>query len=597
MKVKRNHLFFGFGSFGVFLSSGFTFRSLFSKNESKQELDDKYICLNQAYYEIPEPENLYGRKHLQSIPAHLSLLKLAKSRDTHIANYAIAKLANSQHLSDGQCREIAQMCDFDLTIKLSRTESVDPRIFLPPICTHLRMLNSSDSKSKSSRDLVFELLKKLHDSIQNANECTKYFASFALKANQISIAFESEMQHMDLVPEHIRKKNFMSEEKIDWFCLEALMGYSSSGQKACEMLINGGIFLILHTFRESYPNDSVMNEKVAKFLAKLSEYPESHKHFVATGWIGVLAKWLNDSENIELSFPAAKCLYNLDKDTQHVFTESVYLLNPFYRLKSTDWDIIFVHGLLGGIFRTWRQSDSSKNLDNYTRCWPQTWLAADIPSLRVLAIDYPTYLTGWKVECPTEKLSLKDRSNSILESLIAAGVGKRPIIWVGHSMGGLIIKEMLVSCDKSNSQALKDVIANTKGTVFYSCPNRGSDLAVWPSKFPNVVLPSTEVMELMTDSPALMKLHEEFLNTVRQRDVKCLSFGESFKSRLGLKKVKFSAFMVSEKSANPGYGEFHLLPMDHHSTCKPANKQSDAYRLTYDFILNLMYNNNFNYSQ
>lgn len=38
-----------------------------------------------------------------------------------------------------------------------------------------------------------------------------------------------------------------------------------------------------------------------------------------------------------------------------------------------------------------------------------------------------------------------ERSIEMIEELKKLGVGERPIIWVGHSKGGLFIKQILVS--------------------------------------------------------------------------------------------------------------------------------------------------------
>ena len=62
-------------------------------------------------------------------------------------------------------------------------------------------------------------------------------------------------------------------------------------------------------------------------------------------------------------------------------------------------DVVFLHGLLGGVFYTWRQHDKMKerswsndNLvseDKYSYCWPKDWLEQDGlgDRVRVIGVD------------------------------------------------------------------------------------------------------------------------------------------------------------------------------------------------------------------
>lgn len=44
--------------------------------------------------------------------------------------------------------------------------------------------------------------------------------------------------------------------------------------------------------------------------------------------------------------------------------------------------------------------------------------------------------------------TIKERSEEFIAKLTMANVGHRPLIWVGHSMGGLLVKKMLVEGNK-----------------------------------------------------------------------------------------------------------------------------------------------------
>lgn len=73
------------------------------------------------------------------------------------------------------------------------------------------------------------------------------------------------------------------------------------------------------------------------------------------GWIGLLSQWVKH-EDVRISIPASKALANLDADEDPVFLQRLYPLHPSTRiLHNPGVDVVFVHGLLGGVFFTWRQ--------------------------------------------------------------------------------------------------------------------------------------------------------------------------------------------------------------------------------------------------
>ena len=65
-------------------------------------------------------------------------------------------------------------------------------------------------------------------------------------------------------------------------------------------------------------------------------------------------------------------------------------------------DIVFVHGIRGGPFASWRAGASphrgraSENL-THNFCWPSEWLAADVPQARLLSLEYAAPASGWEV--------------------------------------------------------------------------------------------------------------------------------------------------------------------------------------------------------
>ena len=124
---------------------------------------------------------------------------------------------------------------------------------------------------------------------------------------------------------------------------------------------------------------------------------------------------------------------------------------------------------------------------------------------RLLGINYDTLYSLWGEELIDDKklkLSIKQRAIDLLEQLKLARIGvDRPVVWVCHSMGGLIVKQMLVDS--------RELLNNTKALVFISTPHLGSNVAKTAAKFSFATKPSPEIIELSTNSKYLIELNEK----------------------------------------------------------------------------------------
>ncbi|KUJ06335.1 TPR-like protein [Mollisia scopiformis] len=101
-------------------------------------------------------------------------------------------------------------------------------------------------------------------------------------------------------------------------------------------------------------------------------------------------------------------------------------------------DIVYVHGLSGG-----------RNASQVQDAFSTSELSHRNPNARILSWSYDTraYSSGYRVED-----ALESHTNCLLEELATvrseADIGKRPIVFIAHSLGGMLVKKALLkSCE------------------------------------------------------------------------------------------------------------------------------------------------------
>ena len=250
-------------------------------------------------------------------------------------------------------------------------------------------------------------------------------------------------------------------------------------------------------------------------------------------------------------------------------------------------DVVFVHGLRGGPYGTWRVGPGPDDADASAQqrrrapatVWPADWLARDEPRARVLSLGFRTRYSDW--EGATH--GLEALADAMLTRLTAAGCGDngRPLLLVGHSMGGVLIKLMMARAQEAEAGAAGAAARTLRGAVFFSCPHFGSRLAELGSW--RVLRLAPGVAELR---PANVARLEELNDTLRQAHkragVRVLSFLEGAPTRLLRVPVfrgrHITAEVVAMESAYPGFGEMVVLPeSDHIDACKPRSPDEPGY--------------------
>ncbi len=159
---------------------------------------------------------------------------------------------------------------------------------------------------------------------------------------------------------------------------------------------------------------------------------------------------------------------------------------------------IFFHGLGGDARSTWSVGSSQS-------CFWPAWLAEDIEGLSVYSVGYPAPVSRWRGAA----MHLTDQARSALGRLLdEACLEQGQLILIGHSLGGLLIKELLRIAEVFPHPAAVPFLSRVKNIVFLATPHTGASLATWGDRLRILVRPSAATMSLLRNDPHLRNLNE-----------------------------------------------------------------------------------------
>ncbi|CZT06939.1 related to vegetatible incompatibility protein HET-E-1 [Rhynchosporium graminicola] len=233
-------------------------------------------------------------------------------------------------------------------------------------------------------------------------------------------------------------------------------------------------------------------------------------------------------------------------------------------------DLIFVHGLGGGSTKTWCSSE------DVTQFWPKEWLPRE-PGIHNMRIHSYGYDADWQSSRASSTINVHDFGHQLLERLRGCSSISRsptPIVFVAHSMGGLVVKQAYVLARQD--PAFADLAKRIEAMIFLATPHRGSDLA---QTLNNVLRASgmmtsrSYISNLSGQNELLALLNDSFRHYAP--DISLYSFYESRPTNIFLQ----SEVIVTKDSAVLGYPHERsaMLDADHKQICKFSSSSDPNY--------------------
>ncbi|KAL8393686.1 hypothetical protein RB595_003429 [Gaeumannomyces hyphopodioides] len=172
--------------------------------------------------------------------------------------------------------------------------------------------------------------------------------------------------------------------------------------------------------------------------------------------------------------------------------------------------------------------------------WPKDLAPTTVPGSRIFTYGYDTNIRHW-TKGPISSKTVYDHGWDLLCSLEearrGAGEGSRPILFVAHSLGGIVVKEALRRSRRCATVKphIHAICESTLGLLFFGTPHRGAD----PRSFLHQVLTVSAlsfgfkvnqsiVDTLMPHNPHLQDLSDDFAILCVEREWPVFSFQEEY---------------------------------------------------------------------
>lgn len=170
--------------------------------------------------------------------------------------------------------------------------------------------------------------------------------------------------------------------------------------------------------------------------------------------------------------------------------------------------------------------------------WPLELLPDSLPDCRIYTWGYDVDILG--PSTTTVFQHARNLLSSVADDRMSSVDRQRPIVWVAHSLGGIVVKDAL-NQSRTATTYLKDILPATYGVCFLGTPHRGSSLAALGATIARIThlwggSPSLQIINaLKYDAETLSRIQTHFKETLELRKIQSSrisirSFCESYKT-------------------------------------------------------------------
>ncbi|KAL3687846.1 hypothetical protein R1sor_014155 [Riccia sorocarpa] len=279
-------------------------------------------------------------------------------------------------------------------------------------------------------------------------------------------------------------------------------------------------------------------------------------------------------------------------------SESVYELHPE---ESPNVEIVFFHGLQFTVEDLKDAYWRAFTYRNGAGCWPMALLPECLAKkgyrARVLTVCYNTSANKHQKRGRVDICNLADQ---LVESLITSArstayIGQRgvPVILVGHSLGGILIKQLVTHIDvearvklkQPRHKMLQKFLGNLKGVFYISTPHHYHQLARWERMFPEKSVKKAPVLGLLEAlSKDASRLNKVMSLLMKKHDIKMAQVNETENTDLGY----FNDIVVKDPPVGVFSDPFIRVPDNHITICRPESSESVTFKHFITFTENIL---------